>query len=125
MSTTLEPSFLSAAILVQDFKGAAMLRCKGALLALCLTRGTATAADIPETITNGDLHLAGCASGSLISIGLLECVGRVKSPNPNARGRKLNVMAVPQAKRDTARLWLTRNGFQAPKPGEQMQLLAV
>lgn len=110
-TTTLEPDFLRAVVLVTGFKGNAMRSCQAALIFLGLRQPSFTAAQIPAELTNGSKHLAGCAAGSLIAIGLLEVTGRVKSPNPNAKGRKLDLLAIPMAKLGAARVWLERNGF--------------
>lgn len=71
-----------------------------------------TAANLPAEITEGSRHIAGAATGSLIAIGLLKVIGRIKSPVENAKGRKLDVLQL--ASIETARAWLTANGFAAP-----------
>ena len=106
MSTTLDPSFLRAVVLVCGFKAEPMEGCQAALLMIGLRGQDFCAAEIPSELTNGDKHLAGCATGALISIGLLEVVGRMKSPRPDAKGRKLNALRIPSNKVSTARTWL-------------------
>lgn len=114
MTTTLEPSFLRSVVLMTSFKGTAMLRCQAALLWMALKDQEFTAADLPGEVTNGNTHLAGAATGALIAQGLLEVVGRQKSPIPSAKGRKLDVLHINPPKRETARTWLARNGFDQP-----------
>jgi hypothetical protein len=77
------------------------------------------ARDLPAEITNGSRHLAGAATGALIAQGIVEVVGRVKSPDPRAKGRKLDVLRIPNAKRATARTWLAANGYKDAEPMEQ------
>ena len=50
--------------------------------------------DLPGEISQGSKNLAGAALGSLLAIGLIECVGQVKSPREDAKGRKVNVYRV-------------------------------
>ena len=109
-STTLDPQFLSAAALTQDFKPRPMLEAKAALLRLALTRLDFTAAEIASA-TNHSPTLAGCAAGSLISIGLLVPVGRVKSPNPSANGRRVNVLRLAEGKHATVLAWFRANNL--------------
>ena len=127
MSTTLDPNFLTATMLMASFKGGHMRRTQGALLTLALEAdGPITAADLPGEITRGDLHLAGAATGALIAHDLLTAVGRVKSPIPGAKGRKLNQLIVPLDRRPTARTWLERNGFPPAKTrAQQLDLLSA
>lgn len=115
-TTTLEPSFLRAVVLVSGFRGNAMRSAQAALLLIGLRGIEFTGADLPGEVTNGSPHIAGAAVGSLISIGLLEVTGRVKSPNPNAKGRKVDVLRIPAAKWNTAKTWLAQNGFAQSEP---------
>ena len=124
MSTTLDVSFLRAVVLVTGFKHKPMTSAQAALLLLGLRVPTFCAADLPPEICNGNKHLAGCATGALIAQGLLEVVGRVKSPNPDAKGRKLDVLRIPDSKRSTATTWLVRNGFTVEQPGQQELFVA-
>lgn len=123
MTTTLEPSFLRAVVLMSGFRGNAMKQAQAALLMIGLRGLDFTGADLPSDVTNGSRHIAGAAVGSLVAIGLLEVVGRVKSPNPDAKGRKLDLLRIPAVKRSTAKTWLNANGFtdipeaQADIPG--------
>lgn len=121
-TTTLDPQFLRAVILMTGFRGGKdMRRAQAALLLIGLQGAEFTAADLPAEITNGNTHLAGAATGSLIAIGLLEVVRRVKSPDPRAKGRKLDVLRIPAPKWNTARTWLAANGFRQPAE-KQMEL---
>lgn len=125
MSTTLEPAFLLATLHITGFKGAEMRRAQGALLTLAYESNLPiTAADLPGEITEGNTHLAGAAAGALIAQGLLTGVGRCKSPRPEAKGRKLNLLAIPSDKRSTVKTWLERNGFPAPRPAQIALLTA-
>lgn len=122
MTTTLEPSFLRAVVLVTGFKPQPMKSAQAALLLIGLKSPSFTAADLPPEVCNGSKHLAGAATGALIAQGLLEVVGRVKSPNPNAKGRRLDLVTIPEGKRSTVLCWLTRNGFAMPDPAPQMEI---
>lgn len=120
MSTTLSPDFLRAVVLMTSFRGPNMRAAQAALLQIGLRGGTFTAADIPAEVTHGSMNLAGAATGALIAQGLIDVVGRVKSPNPNAKGRKLDLLAIPEAKESTAKTWLTRNGFEVIPVQEEL-----
>ena len=111
MTTTLCPQFLRAVVLMTCFRGKAMQSAQAALLLIGLKGHDFTAAELPAEITNGSRHLAGAATGALIAQGLLEVVARVKSPRPEAKGRKLDVLRIPAAKRETAKTWLRANGY--------------
>jgi hypothetical protein len=127
MSTTLDPNFLTATMLMESFKGGQMKRTQGALLTLALEAdGPITAADLPGEITRGDLHLAGAATGALIALDLLVVVGRIKSPLASAKGRKLNQLNIPLERRATARTWLARQGFPPARTrAQQLTLLSA
>jgi hypothetical protein len=105
-----------------SFKGTAMLRCQAALLWMALKNEEFSAAQLPAEITNGNVHLAGAATGALIAQGLLVVVGRVKSPVPSAKGRKLDLLRINPNKRETARTWLVRNGFEPIQEQAEMEL---
>lgn len=109
-TTTLEASFLRAVVLVTAFKPEPMRRAQAALLYMGLRGGEFMAADLPGEITNGSKHLAGAATGALVALGLLTVTRRVKSPDPRAKGRKLNVLQCHETNR--ALIWLMRNGFK-------------
>lgn len=111
ITTTLEPSFLQAVVLLVNFKPEKMKRAQAALLYIGLLGGDFTAAQLPDGVTEGNKHIAGAATGSLVAIGMLEVVGRMKSPDPSAKGRKLDVLRIPSDKIATARAWLNANGF--------------
>ena len=119
MTTTLDPSFLQACLLIGDFKGGQFKAAQAALLTLGLRGGDFTARDIPETITGGSRHVAGAATGALVAMGLLVVVDRIKSPDPKAKGRRLDVLRLADGKYETARTWLARNQFPAPQPIQQ------
>lgn len=110
-TTTLEPSFLQAVLFIANFKPRSMALAQAGLLALGLDKVEFTAAELDPSITQGSKHLAGAATGALVAMGLLVVVGRVKSPNENAKGRKLDLLRIPQDRRSTARAWLRANGF--------------
>lgn len=118
MSTVLDPQFLVACLQISAFKGGQMKACQGALLTLALADGDFTAAELPESVTGGSRHLAGAATGSLISMGLLVVVDRVKSPDLKAKGRKLDVLRLAPGKRQTALTFIERNGLPIPKVGQ-------
>lgn len=92
-------------------KPQAMRRAQAALLYLGLQGFEFTAADLPSEVTEGSQHIAGAATGALVAQGLLVVTGRIKSPKPEAKGRKLDVLRLPDDRRATAKHWLRANGF--------------
>lgn len=124
-TTTLDPSFLRTLVLVTGFRGNDMQRAQAALLIIGLLGRDFSGADLPAEIANGSRHLAGCAVGSLVSTGLVECVGRIKSPHPNAKGRKLDLLRIPGNKVNTARAWLRANGYVPNDNNLQMEMAVV
>jgi hypothetical protein len=122
--TTLDTSFLRAVVLMSNFRGGPMKSAQAALLMIGLRGEDFLASDLPGEITNGSKHLAGAATGALVALGLIECVGRVKSPDVRAKGRKLDVWRIPGAKVSTARTWLRSNGYTVPETAEQLSLIA-
>ncbi len=123
MTTTLDPQFLRAIILVTAFKPEPMKRAQAALLLLALTGQDFTAAELPGEITNGSKHLAGAATGALVGQGLLSVVARVKSPNANAKGRKLDLLRIAPGKFNTVQAWLEANGIGIPPSRSQPELI--
>lgn len=111
MSTRLSPDFLLAVVTMTAHKPEKMRRAQAALLYLGLHGFDFTAADLPAEVTQGSQHIAGAATGALVAQGLLVVVDRVKSPKPEAKGRKLDVLRLPDDRRSTAKHWLTVNGF--------------
>jgi hypothetical protein len=109
--TTLHPDFLRTLIIVTGFRGSAIEQAEAALLLIGLEGGDFCAGQLPAEITNGDKHLSGCATAALITMGLVEVMGRIKSPNPDANGRKMNLLRIPAAKISTARTWLRIRGY--------------
>lgn len=107
---------------MQNFKHQRMVAVEGALIHMALAGGDFTAAELPSEITAGSKHIAGAATGALVSIGLLSVVGRTKSPNLNAKGRKLDLLRLAPDKRGSAVAWLRANELPAPMPGEQMAM---
>ena len=119
--TSLDPQFLRAVVLMTGFKPDKMRRVQAALLMLGLQGLDYTAADIPDELTEGSQHIAGAATGSLVAIGLLSVIGRIKSPDAKAKGRKLDLLRLLDVAR--ARGWLKANGFEIPKVDEQEVIL--
>lgn len=109
-----DPSFLRAVVLVCAYKAKAMERAEVALLCLALTGREFTAANLTGEITRGSRTIAGCATGALASMGLIACVGRCKSPNPAANGRRLDVWRLADGKGESARTLLRRYGVEEP-----------
>jgi hypothetical protein len=99
-----------------------MLAAQSALLMIGLKAQEFTAVDIPRDVTNGDKHLAGCATGSLVATGLLTVVGRMKSPDKSAKGRKLDVLRLTN--REKAKTWLRANGIELDASFEPQYELA-
>ena len=89
-----------------------MTRCQAGLLMIGLERGEFTAAELPGEVTEGNRHVAGAATGSLVAAGLLTVAGRIKSPLKSAKGRKLDVLRISSV--ETAKTWLRVNGFSIP-----------
>lgn len=133
MTTTLDPQFLRAVVLMTGFKPQPMLRAQAALLALGLKYLDFTAASIPAEITNGSKHVAGAATGALIAAGFLQVIDRIPSPDPKAKGRKLDLLRLAAGKSHAARAWLAANGFELaaahavkkspPQMGQQLELI--
>jgi hypothetical protein len=114
----LDPTLARAIILATSFRGAAMHRCQAALLMIGLNGLDFDAGMLPGEIATKDdgtpdAQMAGMACASLASQGLLEAVGRVRSSNPLANGRKINLYRIPAAKVTTVRTWLQRHGYPA------------
>lgn len=124
MSTTLDTSFLRAIVLMSGFRGNAMKSAQAGLIYLGL-QGDFLACDLPRELTNGSKHIAGAACGALVASELIECVGRVKSPDPAAKGRKLDVWRIPAHRISSAKSWLRANGFVVPQTAEQLSLLTA
>ena len=112
-TTTLEPAFLQAVLQMMSFKPSSMSAAQAALLRMALDHHEVMATDIPECITKGNRHLAGAATGALVAMGLLVVIRREKSPNPNAKGRKLDVLQLAPMKRSTVLAWLKANKLPA------------
>lgn len=109
--TTLDASFLRAVALQAGFKPKLSVGVQGALLLIGMHKPTFTAAELPADVTGGSRHISGAATGNLVSMGLLQVVGRVKSPNPDAKGRKLDLLTIAPGKFETVKAWLRTNGF--------------
>ncbi len=120
MTTNLDPEFLRAVVLITSFKGGDMARCQAALLAFALEDVDFCAAELPRELTGGNTHLAGAATGALIATGMLEVVGRIKSPDHKAKGRKLDLLR-RSASKETIRTWFHRHDI-APPPARQTEL---
>jgi len=119
MTSRLDASFLRMVVVMTGFRPKLMPRVEAALLYMGLTGAEFTAAELPDEITGGNRHVAGAATGALISQGLLTVTGRVKSPNPDAKGRKLDVLRLVSAEK--AKTWLRANDFQLPDPNRELQ----
>ncbi len=125
MSTTLSPDFLRSVIIVSSFRGDDLDTCCAALLFIGLRVDTFTGADIPAELTNGSKTLAGCAVGSLVAQELIEATGvRVKSPHPDAKGRKVNEYRIPANRVSTARSWLHSRGYTTETAQTELLLTA-
>jgi len=122
MSTKLDKDFLAAVIMTTGFRRDMMHSACAALLIIGLRGETFSGADLPGELTRGSKTLAGCACGYLAASGLVECVGRIKSPHPDAKGRKVNLLQIPVNKIATARTWLARHGYQDTVPTIQTEL---
>lgn len=123
--STLDRDFLASVVMMAGFRGHAMRSAQAALLIIGLRGHDFTGADLPGEITNGSRHLAGAAVGALIASGLVEVVGRIKSPRPEAKGRKLDVLRIPSDRVSTAKTWLRNNDYPLPESPEQLSLLSA
>lgn len=112
-TTTIDAQFLRAVVLMTGFKPKRMQRVQAALLMLGFQPEDYTAADLPDELTEGSKHIAGAATGALVASGLLKVVGRIKSPEPKAKGRKLDLLRVVNI--ETAKTWLKANEFDVPE----------
>ncbi len=121
-TTTLEPAFLQACLLMQNFKGADMARVQGALLAMALAGEDFTASELLGEVVGDSKHIAGAATGALVSQGLLIVVGRVKSPRPDAKGRKTNVLRMAPGKYGTVIAWFRAHNLPMPHAGSQQEM---
>lgn len=125
-TSTLEVSFLRSCVLLCAFKGQAMKSAQACLLMIALKSGRVLGSDLPGEITNGSRHLAGAACGSMVALGLLEVIAREKSQHENAKGRRVNVYAIPEGKHGTVKAFLKSNGFPLPElVSHQLNLLEV
>lgn len=88
MTTNLSTDFMQTLVLVSGFRGNALKSCQCALILMGLRGEEFSGALIPAELTNGSRSLAGCAVGSLITMGLAEAVRYEKSPHKPAQGRK-------------------------------------
>lgn len=122
MNTHLDPSFLTAVLLMNSFRHRPMVMAQAALLHMALRGEDFDASMLPGEVTQGSKHIAGAATGALISQGLIIVTRRIKSPRPEARGRKLDVLRLAPGKRGTAITWLKANDLPTPEAVEQMGL---
>jgi hypothetical protein len=113
ITTTLDPSFLRSVVAMTMFTPKRMLRCQAALLMVGLGGGEFNATALPGELTEGNKHVAGAATGSLVATGLLTVTGRIKSPLANAKGRKLDTLRLTSI--ETAKTWLRANKFAIPE----------
>lgn len=117
--------FFRAVILKVAFKPEPLRRAQAALLYAALSGETFTADVLPGEICD-DNTTAGCAVGALATAKLLERVDRVKSPAKSRHGAWVNRWRLAEGKRETAKTWLTKNGFDATllfEPQQEFQLV--
>lgn len=125
MTNRFDPSFLGAIVCATAFKPKPLTRIEAALVLLAMEGQDVTAADVPDDITANDRHLPGIAVGKLIQAGVLTVVGRMKSPDPKAHGRKLDVLRITS--RSLAAEWLRRHDINPPsnRPWQDGELFPV
>ena len=116
-------SFLRAVILKVAFNPEPLRKVQAALLYVALTGETFTADILPGELINGDTRLAGCATGALATMRLIERVGRVKSPAKSRNGCWVNSWRIASGRIETVKVWLKRNGFELPS--EKQAELAI
>jgi hypothetical protein len=124
MSSTFDPSFLSAIVLKCAFHPERLRRVQGALLYAALEGVEFTTDEVlSDDLTDKDPKIAGCAIGALASVKLLERTDRCKSSSPTRNGAWVNRWRLATGKYETARTWLARNGFELPA-NRQLEMLA-
>ena len=96
----------AAVLLIVSFKPDEMDRCMSFLLLVALERGTVRADELPGELVGDSKHRSGAACGALVSLGLLRVKERIPSPDPKAKGRRLNVYVVPHGRRRTVMAFL-------------------
>lgn len=107
----MNPELLRAIILKVAFKPEPLRRAQAALLYVALEGSCFTADVLPSEIVGDDTRLAGCATGALATLGLIDRVDRVKSPSKSRNGAWVNRWRLSDAKREAAMTWLSRQGF--------------
>ena len=118
----LDPDFLRAIILMDAFKPDRSIRVQAALLRIACRAEEFDATMLPGEITEGSIQAAGAACGSLVTQGLIVCIGRHKSPDEEAKGRKLNVYRMGEYGR--IRAWFEANKLQPPpRPSLQREMV--
>jgi len=122
--SAMDTSLVRAIVLKVAFHGQQLRRCQAALIYGGL-HGHAFTADelLVGELVGDDTKISGISIASLASIGLLERVGRCRSPAPSRNGAWVNQWRLVAVKRSTALTWLDRNGF--PKPAEQQAEMAL
>lgn len=108
MKTELAPDFLAAVALINGFKPKPMIAAQAQLLARAYHFGRTMASDL-----DGDFgkNVPGAACGALCAQNLLEVIARVKSPEPSAKGRKLDVWRIPPGRGFAVKAWFEANGI--------------
>jgi len=100
-----------AVMLKVAFKPEPLRRAQAALLYVALSGVEFTADVLPGEIVGGDTRLAGCATGALATMGLIERTGRVKSPSKTRNGAWVNQWRLATGKSAAVKTWLARHGF--------------
>lgn len=116
--------FLRGVLLKVAFKPEPLRQAQAALLYVALSGEEFTADVLPGEIVGSDTRLAGCATGALSNIGLIERVERTMSPAPSRNGAWVNKWRLAAGKRETVRAWLSRHGFDPQEIAEkQLELV--
>lgn len=120
-STTLDAQFLRSVLIQVSFKQDEMDRCMSFLLLVALERGTVRADELPGELVGDSKHRSGAACGALVAMNLLRVKERIPSPDPRAKGRRLNVYVVPYGRRRAIMAFLKAKNV-SPRVAEDMPL---
>ena len=93
-------------------------------------RAAGAGADVPDVLRGGpaggghggNVHLAGCATGALVATGMIEVIGRIKSPKPSAKGRRLDLLRLPPENYAKAETFLHRHGVTLRDVQQQLAI---
>ncbi len=116
---TISTDLMREITLVACFRGDAFHSTVAGLLMIGLAGGEPfNAAMLPREVTGGDIHISGLAVKALLKMELVERVGYVPSPRPDAKGRPVLSLTIPPNKINTAKTYLARQGYFPPQEAQ-------